>query len=83
MVATSHIAELNQLSFTKKGILFGGAITLSTMDTVLKKAVQSEHEYRTRTFVALIDMLRVFAGYQVRNVAVGYLCFVTNLFFHL
>ncbi|XP_074641263.1 xanthine dehydrogenase/oxidase-like isoform X2 [Tubulanus polymorphus] len=54
------------------GIRFGAAVTLNRIDSVLKQAVRDMPEHQTRIFAGIVEMLRWFAGQQIRNVsAVG------------
>ena len=50
-------------------IVFGGAVTLSIFQTILKKEIEQKPEEETRVFAALDQMLHWFAGKQIRNVA--------------
>ncbi|XP_048257190.1 xanthine dehydrogenase/oxidase-like [Haliotis rufescens] len=69
LVAAGNIAELNLVEHTTTGITLGASVTLATMDEVLRKAVKELPECKTRSFSAFVEMLRWFAGHQIRNVA--------------
>ncbi|KAK7104188.1 xanthine dehydrogenase/oxidase-like isoform X2 [Littorina saxatilis] len=69
LVAATHVPELLTVEHTDSGIRFGSSVTLATLETVLKKAVDDLPEFKTRVFSAVVEMLQWFAGYQIRNVA--------------
>ncbi|XP_053396021.1 xanthine dehydrogenase/oxidase-like isoform X1 [Mercenaria mercenaria] len=69
MIAPTHIPELVDITHTDLGIRFGASVTLSRIDQELKEAIAKYSEPKTRVFTAVIEMLRWFAGYQIRNVA--------------
>ncbi|KAK8381248.1 hypothetical protein O3P69_008249 [Scylla paramamosain] len=64
-----NVAELTSIQETSTGMVFGAAVTLTAMEEVLKEQVTLKHESRTRVFAAIIEMLRWFAGKQIRNAA--------------
>ena len=69
------VPELNQIELTDDGLTIGAAVTLSKLSATIKELLSSQPEWKTRTFSALLEMLRWFAGQQIRNVAVsGNLC---------
>ncbi|KAH3859121.1 hypothetical protein DPMN_101836, partial [Dreissena polymorpha] len=69
MIAPTHVPELLTVEHTEQGIRFGGAVTLSQIDNELKSAMEKYPDYKTGVFAAVVEMLRWFAGYQIRNVA--------------
>ncbi|XP_027866259.1 xanthine dehydrogenase/oxidase isoform X1 [Xiphophorus couchianus] len=69
VLAPGFIAELNAVTHTEDGVVFGAACTLSHMGAVLKEAVQSLPPHQTQVFQAILEQLRWFAGQQIRNVA--------------
>ncbi|MED6259817.1 hypothetical protein ATANTOWER_000009 [Ataeniobius toweri] len=69
ILAPGLITELNAVTHTEDGIVFGAACTLSHMGAVLKEAVQSLPPHQTEVFQAVLEQLRWFAGQQIRNVA--------------
>ncbi|XP_069743877.1 xanthine dehydrogenase/oxidase isoform X2 [Narcine bancroftii] len=69
ILAPAHIPELTVTQSTDRGILFGAACTLTHIGNVLKKAVDELPGYRTEVFRAVLEQLRWFAGWQIRNVA--------------
>ena len=71
LISPTHVPELNQLELTEDGLIVGAAVTLSKLTTKLKELLASLPNSKTRTFGALLEMLRWFAGQQIRNVAVG------------
>uniref|UniRef100_A0A3Q3LRE0 Xanthine dehydrogenase/oxidase n=1 Tax=Labrus bergylta TaxID=56723 RepID=A0A3Q3LRE0_9LABR len=69
ILAPAFIPELNNVSHTADGVVFGAACTLSHMGAVLKKAVETLPPHQTEVFLAVLEQLRWFAGLQIRNVA--------------
>ncbi|XP_022619725.1 xanthine dehydrogenase/oxidase, partial [Seriola dumerili] len=69
ILAPTFIPELNAVTHTEDGIVFGAACTLSHMGAVLKQAVETLPPHQTEVFLAVLEQLRWFAGQQIRNVA--------------
>ncbi|KAK7462498.1 hypothetical protein BaRGS_00038467, partial [Batillaria attramentaria] len=69
LVSATNVPELLVVDHTSSGIRFGASVTLATMESVLKKAVDEMPEPKTRVFAAFTEMLQWFAGHQIRNVA--------------
>ena len=70
-ICTTHVHELNLVEVANDGLIVGAAVTLSKLSTKLKKLVSTLPAHRTKAFSALLEMLRWFAGQQIRNVAVS------------
>uniref|UniRef100_A0A4W6FTL7 Xanthine dehydrogenase n=1 Tax=Lates calcarifer TaxID=8187 RepID=A0A4W6FTL7_LATCA len=71
ILAPSFIPELNSVTHTEDGVVFGAACTLSHMGAVLRQAVETLPPHQTEVFLAVLEQLRWFAGQQIRNVAVS------------
>ena len=71
LISPTLVPELNWLELTGDGLIVGAAVSLSKLTTKLKELLASLPKHKTRTFAALLEMLRWFAGQQIRNVAVG------------
>uniref|UniRef100_A0A3Q3N181 Xanthine dehydrogenase/oxidase n=1 Tax=Mastacembelus armatus TaxID=205130 RepID=A0A3Q3N181_9TELE len=69
ILAPAFIPELNSVTHTDDGIMFGAACTLSHVQEVLKQAVETLPPHQTEVFLAVLEQLRWFAGQQIRNVA--------------
>nr|XP_006811949.1 PREDICTED: xanthine dehydrogenase/oxidase-like [Saccoglossus kowalevskii] len=69
LLTPSHIPELKRVEITDTGVVFGASVSLSVIDKVLKNQIESLPEYKTGVFSAIVEMLRWFAGPQVRNVS--------------
>ncbi|XP_041638284.1 xanthine dehydrogenase/oxidase-like [Cheilinus undulatus] len=69
ILAPAFIPDLNQVTHTDHGIVFGAACTLSLIGSVMKQAVQTLPPHQTEVFHAILEQLRWFAGLQIRNVA--------------
>ena len=71
LVSPAHIPEMNVLEETDDGLLIGAACTLSETEVKMKEICNRLPHHKTRTLVAILEMLRLFAGPQIRNVAVS------------
>lgn len=71
MISSAAVSELHELSFDSSdgALLVGGAVTLSSVEHFLEKAVGERPQEQTRGLKAMLDMLRWFASGQIRNVA--------------
>ncbi|KAK3754121.1 hypothetical protein RRG08_024195 [Elysia crispata] len=69
MVSPALVEELREVVITEHGIQLGASVTLSDMETHLRRAVDTMPEEKTRVFSGFLEMLRWFAGHQIRNVA--------------
>ncbi|XP_008301642.1 xanthine dehydrogenase/oxidase isoform X1 [Stegastes partitus] len=69
ILSPTFISELNAVTHTEDGIVFGAACTLSHMGAVLRQAADALPPHRTEVFLAILEQLRWFAGQQIRNVA--------------
>lgn len=63
------MTELTQATFGDNGIKFGAAMTLSDIERICETQIEVLPKYRTKVLVAIVEMLRWFAGKQIRNVA--------------
>ena len=75
LISPTLVPELNQMQLTEDGLVVGAAVTLRRLATKLKELRSLLPEQKTQSFSALLEMLRWFAGQQIRNVAVS---FVSN-----
>ncbi|KAM7375600.1 hypothetical protein PAMA_014620 [Pampus argenteus] len=69
ILAPAFIPELNTVTHTEDGVVFGAACTLSHMGAVLRQVVATLPPHQTEVFLAVLEQLRWFAGQQIRNVA--------------
>ncbi|KAM8722350.1 xanthine dehydrogenase/oxidase [Acanthopagrus schlegelii] len=69
ILAPTFIPELNAVTHTADGVVFGAACTLSHTAAVLRQAVDTLPPHQTEVFLAVLEQLRWFAGLQIRNVA--------------
>ncbi|GAB0088991.1 Xanthine dehydrogenase [Sergentomyia squamirostris] len=69
LVITTHIPELNSISEISEGLRIGASATLSAMEDHLKRLIETHPESETRIFKSIVEMLHLFAGKQIRNVA--------------
>ncbi|KAJ4447027.1 hypothetical protein ANN_09015 [Periplaneta americana] len=72
LIQPNQIPELNSVYAEAEGLRVGAAVTLDDLQQALRKEIESQPEYKTRIFTAIVSMLHWFAGKQIRNVgAVG------------
>ncbi|XP_012939897.1 xanthine dehydrogenase/oxidase [Aplysia californica] len=69
LLCPTNVPELSSVSVSDTGITVGGTVTLTQLKEELQRLVATLPEYKTRTFVAVIEMLKWFASHQIRNVA--------------
>lgn len=69
LIAATHVAELRAVRAGPDGVDIGAAATLTDIELALRQWVAHMPEHQTRTFRALLENIRWFAGQQVRNVA--------------
>ncbi|XP_019642816.1 PREDICTED: xanthine dehydrogenase/oxidase-like [Branchiostoma belcheri] len=68
IIAPGHLPEINFHRYTEHGITFGAGCTLTYLNDTLTEAIADLPEHQTRLFAAIVEMLRWFAGHQIRNV---------------
>ncbi|ESO98488.1 hypothetical protein LOTGIDRAFT_142910 [Lottia gigantea] len=68
-INASDIPELTEIQNTETGIKVGASVTLSKIEDTLQDAIDTEPEEKTKGFVAVLAILKWFAGKQIRNVA--------------
>ena len=71
IIAPTHIEELCNISIVESGIWFGASTTLTKLEHVLQEQIQTLPEYQTRIYREIVEMLKWFAGHQIRNVSVS------------
>ncbi|KAF2368635.1 Aldehyde oxidase/xanthine dehydrogenase molybdopterin binding [Trinorchestia longiramus] len=69
LVSVSGVQEMEQVEVQEDGVRIGAAVTLSTVQEKLKNIVSTLPAYKTRVLTAILEMLKWFAGKQIRNVA--------------
>ncbi|KAF2368641.1 Xanthine dehydrogenase small subunit [Trinorchestia longiramus] len=69
LVSVSGVQEMEQMEVQEDGVRIGAAVTLSTVQEKLKNIVSTLPAYKTRVLAAILEMLKWFAGKQIRNVA--------------
>ena len=72
MIQPNYISELNEIHFDSDGVNVGASVTWSILETTLRNFMESknaEEKYKFKVFDQIIEMLRWFAGKQIRNVS--------------
>ena len=73
LICPSRVPELLEIKTNEKGVIVGAAVTLTDLQTHLQHLVSTLPLHQTRVFQAILEMLRWFAGPQIRNVSVSYI----------
>ena len=68
MIQPNQISQLTQMKMTNEGLIVGAAVTLSALENQLEAIVAKYPKHATQTYQQIIEMLRWFAGKQIRNV---------------
>ena len=71
LICPSHIPELLELRLTDKGLLVGGSVTLSDLKDYITDTLTKQPPHTTGVLQSLLNMLKWFAGPQIRNVSVS------------
>ncbi|XP_033625802.1 xanthine dehydrogenase/oxidase-like [Asterias rubens] len=69
IIDASHVPDLTVIEPTPSGVKVGASVSLTSLNEFSQKLIQEEPEYKTRVFAAIVEMLKWFAGHQIRNVA--------------
>lgn len=69
IIQPNRVPELVEISVEPKGVRVGASVTLSQMEQVLQQQISTKPAHKTRVFKAIVEMLRWFAGKQIRNAA--------------
>ncbi|XP_071497121.1 xanthine dehydrogenase/oxidase-like [Diadema antillarum] len=69
LICVTHVQELTDMEVNDDGIVVGSSVTLSRLEQFLKTLISDHPEHKTRVFSAIVEMLRWFAGAQIRNMA--------------
>ncbi|XP_063958717.1 xanthine dehydrogenase/oxidase-like isoform X1 [Lytechinus pictus] len=69
LIDVNHIRELKELTVKGDGVLIGAGVTLNGVDTFLKEIITREQNFKKIALEAIVEMLRWFAGRQIRDVA--------------
>lgn len=71
MIAPDMVPDLHILELTDGGLLVGAVVTLASLDSRLQQLTATLPRHKTQVFRAMLEMLRWFAGPQIRNVSVS------------
>ena len=71
LICPSHIPELLELRLTDEGLLVGGSVTLSDLKDYITDTLTKQPPHTTGVLQSLLNMLKWFAGPQIRNVFVS------------
>ncbi|XP_063588837.1 xanthine dehydrogenase/oxidase-like [Penaeus indicus] len=69
LVNPSWVPELNSVKHVESGVVLGAAVSLARVQEILQEQVLLQPDWKTRNFSAVLEILRWFAGQQIRNVA--------------
>ncbi|XP_025989254.1 xanthine dehydrogenase isoform X1 [Solenopsis invicta] len=69
LVQPTQVKEMREIIETPEALRIGANVTLVELEETLRRYVNIKHEYTTKIFTEIINMLHWFAGKQIRNVA--------------
>ncbi|KAK7065268.1 hypothetical protein SK128_021571 [Halocaridina rubra] len=69
LINPSNIHDLTAVKRLDSGLQIGASVTLSKIGQILREEIKERKEHQTRIFTAILEMLKWFAGKQIRNVA--------------
>lgn len=70
IIAPTHIPELLDIRVCDTGVWFGASTTLTRLEQILNEQIASLPQHKTRVYCQIVEMMRWFAGHQIRNVSV-------------
>ena len=83
LICPSHVPELLELKLIDEGLLVGGSVTLSNLKDFITTAITELPSHTTGVLQAVLNMLKWFAGAQIRNVSVSILKFIICVAYEL
>lgn len=69
LTSVAQIRELTSIEKLDRGLKVGSSTSLTELERVLKGEIDTNPEHETRLYRAIVEMLKRFAGQQIRNVA--------------
>ncbi|XP_041469067.1 xanthine dehydrogenase/oxidase-like [Lytechinus variegatus] len=69
LVSVTQIPDLTKIEVSDDGVVIGSSVSLTCMDEFFKDYIKDHPGHKNRIFEAIVEMLRWFAGPQIRNVA--------------
>eukprot|EP00117_Sycon_ciliatum_P035268 scpid10358/ scgid2472/ Xanthine dehydrogenase/oxidase; Xanthine dehydrogenase; Xanthine oxidase; Xanthine oxidoreductase len=69
LISPSEINELHTIQSSETELTVGAAVTLTEFGHAMEELIKTLPEHKSRVLLAFVDMLRWFAGHQIRNVA--------------
>ena len=68
-ICPAAVKEMSEIRSTQAGIRFGASTTLSALEAECDRLAEDMPQWKIRVFLQIKEMLRWFAGKQIRNVA--------------
>jgi len=68
-ICPAAVKEMSEIRSTQAGIRFGASTTLSALEAECDRLAEEMPQWKIRVFLQIKEMLRWFAGKQIRNVA--------------
>ncbi|XP_067942765.1 xanthine dehydrogenase/oxidase-like [Watersipora subatra] len=69
IIAPTHVPELNAIQKENDGIWFGASVSLTKLEQTLQEQIDCVPEQESGVYREIVEMLRWFAGHQIRNVS--------------
>ncbi|XP_031572743.1 xanthine dehydrogenase/oxidase-like isoform X2 [Actinia tenebrosa] len=67
VLSLSHIPELNAVKVDEKGVTFGAAVSMATLESTLRDVIQSSQENKTRSLSAMLKMVALYGSVQIKH----------------
>jgi len=68
-ICPAAVKEMSEIRSTQAGVRFGASTTLSALEAECDRLAEEMPQWKIRVFLQIKEMLRWFAGKQIRNVA--------------
>ena len=78
LIYPRNIPELNVLRQKDESVIIGAAVSLTDVQEYLEELVHTLPSYKVGVLKAILEMLRWFAGPQIRNVSVSIISCYSN-----
>ncbi|XP_077967155.1 xanthine dehydrogenase/oxidase-like isoform X1 [Styela clava] len=69
IISPTNVKELNCMEEIDEGVSIGAACSLSDVEQFLKSVSKKRRKQETQVICSILEMLELFAGMQIRNVA--------------
>lgn len=71
LILPNQVKEMREITELDDAMKIGASITLVEMEDAFRNQMNIKPEHKTRIFKGAVEILHLFAGKQIRNVAVS------------